>query len=157
MILVSLSQGKSRYDNFWRTSDIMRAKKPHSFDGFCKRWRYNVIEDLCLWVSALSILQLRALLKLTAQSVICTYVVRMCSTYVDVLQPYACMYVQQDGCAMCASALQIIYHAEENAVTVTVHSIENRGLLDETVTSVLWIKIMTSVAAAFITVFRASD
>ena len=55
MILVSLSQRRSRYENFWRTSDIMRANKPHSLDGFCKRWRYNVIEDLCLRVSALEL------------------------------------------------------------------------------------------------------
>ena len=69
----------------------------------------------------------------------------MSSTYVDVLQPrgykriggvlvpplllyplataisiYMYVLVQQDGCTVCASALQIIYHARENAVTVTV-------------------------------------
>lgn len=91
----------------------MRAKKPHSLNGFCQRWRYNVIEDLCIRVSALSTLKLRALLKLISMYV------RVCNTYVSVCtQQYACMYVQQDGCTMCTSALQIIYHAKENAVTV---------------------------------------
>ena len=94
MILVSLSQRRSRYENFWRTSDIMRAKKPHSFDGFSQRWRYNVIEDLCLRVSGLSILQLRALLKLISMYVrVCYQYVRTCVSICRSMQN-ACMSVQ---------------------------------------------------------------